>query len=74
MSAVAWLRPVADRYGAPVRTSKCGRFVITKHQWWAPIACVSYRLHSIPFAEYVAETDTLAEAREVADGMIEEES
>lgn len=71
---VAWGKPEKSPMGTVLRyRSKCGLFVITRHEYVLPFACVSYKLHFVCAGKTEHEEhDRLGDAKESAKGMLEE--
>jgi hypothetical protein len=68
---VAWYRPRTNERRQLVYTSKCGRFVIIKHKWVLPRSSTSYILQDCIGRGREHDCDTLAEAKEWAQDILD---
>ncbi len=70
---VAWLRPIENKYGESVYTSKDGRFTITKKKYSMPYATVGYTLEGKGVPKWARDNDKLADAKGNAQSVIDDE-
>jgi hypothetical protein len=69
MGTIKWGRPVENRYGNMVYTSKDGRFTIEKRKFVLPYASIGYLLEGPGVPKYGRDHDTLRDAKDMAQAV-----
>ncbi len=71
-NSVKWGRPVENRVGLLVYSSKCGRFIITRKEFSLPYTSVGYVLEGVGVRvpRYARMNDTLTDAKVNAQDLV----
>jgi hypothetical protein len=71
---IQWNRPVENKYGHLVYTSKDGRFSVTRRSYVLPTVSTGYVLEGQGVPRWARENDLLADAKMNAQDIVDSES